>query len=86
MLVVLGFNFLGIIIDECINWNAHVDKIANKISRNLGLLSKPKQFLPTAILKTLYDTLILCRLCYAITSWGCNLNRLTKLQKRQYVL
>ena len=31
------FNFLGITLDNHLNWNAHTDKLFGKISRNTGL-------------------------------------------------
>ena len=34
------FNFLGITLDHHLNWNAHVDKLASKISRNITKIKK----------------------------------------------
>ena len=76
------FNFLGITIDENMNWNMHIQKIANKISRNLGCLNRLKRFLPLCTRKLLYNSLILPHLQYGILSWGFQYNRLEKLQKR----
>ena len=39
------FNFLGILLDECLTWNAHIQKISSKISRVNGTLSRLKRFL-----------------------------------------
>ena len=41
------FNFLGTTIEETLNRAPHTDRIANKISRTLGVMNKLKQFLPT---------------------------------------
>ena len=41
---VTDFNFLGLSTDECLSWKAHVQKISNKMSRNIGIV--------TAIVKT----------------------------------
>ena len=30
------FNFLGLILDTHLNWNKHIEKIANKCSRTIG--------------------------------------------------
>ncbi len=43
---VYEFNFLGLTINEHLNWRDHKDKISNKISKTLGLLNKLKHFLP----------------------------------------
>ena len=34
------FNFLGTIIHETLEWTRHIDKVANKISRTLGIINK----------------------------------------------
>ncbi len=31
------FDFLGLIINENLNWKAHMNKIANKISKSMGI-------------------------------------------------
>ena len=40
---VCEFNFLGLIIDESLSWNAHIQKVSNKISRTLGTLNRLKR-------------------------------------------
>ena len=47
------FNFLGIVIDKHLNWNAHTNKIANKISKMTGMPNKLKHVLPPQILKNI---------------------------------
>ena len=79
---VYAFNFLGILIDEHLNWNAHTQKISNKISRSLGVMCRLKIILPTHILRILYNSLVLPHLQYAILTRGVKTNRLSKLQKR----
>ena len=80
--VVNQFNFLGITLDNHLNWNAHINKLFGKISRTTGVLNKIKLFLPSRILKTIYSSLILCQLNYGILAWGQNNKRVFKLQKR----
>ena len=36
---VAEFNFLGLTVDENLNWNAHIQTVSNKISRTLGVHS-----------------------------------------------
>ena len=76
------FNFLGTTIQETLNWAPHTDRIANKISRTLGVINKLKHFLPTYTLRTMYNSLILPHLNVSILSWGLHSGRLPKLQKR----
>ena len=51
--------FLGITIDEHLDWKVHIDNLSNKIARNVGVLNKLKHFLPIYIMKTLYSSLII---------------------------
>ena len=76
------FNFLGYTIDEHLGWKPHIQKISNKIARTLGIMCRLKNFLPTRILRMLYNSLILPHLQYSILARGFNMGRLEKLQKR----
>ena len=76
------FNFLGLTIDEHLSWKSHVLKISNKIARTLGIMCRLKNFLPTHVLRILYNSLILPHLQYSILAWGFRMGRLDKLQKR----
>ena len=35
--------FLGMWLDEDLNWNSHITKLINKIKRNMHLLKVPKE-------------------------------------------
>ena len=76
------FNFLGLTIHEHLNWKPHIQKISNKIARTLGIMCRLKNFLPTHVLRVLYNSLILPHLQYSILGWGFKMGRLDKLQKR----
>ena len=65
---VTDFNFLGLQIDQHFNWNAHILKSSNKISRTLGGMNRLKRNLPTKILRVLYNSFILPHLQYGILS------------------
>ena len=79
---VQNFNFLGLTINENLSWKPHEDKIANKISKYSGVLSRLKHFLPPMILKTIYCSIIQSNLNYSLLAWGYSCNRLMKLQKK----
>ena len=79
---VLSFNYLGLLIDEHLSWTPHVNNIATKISKYTGVLCRLKHFIPSFILKTLYNSLILPHFTYGILAWGKNYNRLFKIQKK----
>ena len=77
--------FLGAIIDENLTWKNHIDAISKTISRNIGMLTKLKHFIPENILYSLYCTLILPYINYGVIIWGntCKiyLDKIFKLQK-----
>ena len=79
---VTEFNFLGLTIDEHLSWKPHIQKISNKIARTLGIMCRLKNFLPTHVLRILYNSMILPNLQYSILSWGFTPGRLDILQKR----
>ena len=33
-----SIKFLGVILDENVSWNRHIDLVENKISKNIGIL------------------------------------------------
>ena len=76
------FNFLGLHITDRLQWNSHINKVANKISKTLGVMYRIKRTVTSDILKLIYNTLIAPHLNYAILCWGFCTTRLTKLQKK----
>ena len=76
---VAEFNCLELTVDENRNWNAHIQKISNKISRAIGVMCRLKKFLPLHVLRILYNSLILPHLQYGILTWGFFLGRLENL-------
>ena len=62
--------FLGLIVDEEINWKAHIHFISNKISKTAALLRLLKYTFPKHILKTLYMSLIQPYYNYCNIIWG----------------
>ena len=50
--------FLGVYIDDKLNWKDHILYISSKIARGLGLMIKARKYLDKPILRTLYFTFI----------------------------
>ena len=63
------FNFLGLIMDEHLNWKSHVDIFSNKCSKTIGVLNKLKYVLPLTVKLILYNSLILPHLNYGIMTY-----------------
>ena len=76
--------FLGITIDENLNWNAHRIKLAKKLATCSGMLNRIKDDIPTLLHKDLYHTLFESHLTYGITVWGgASLSKIEPLFKTQ---
>ena len=64
------FTFLGIILDTALSWKYHINMIAIKISKVIGILHKLKYIFPKNILLTIYKSLILPHLNYGLLLGG----------------
>ena len=62
--------FLGVIIDENLNWRAHINHVQNKLNKTIGILYRARAKLYTNTLKTLYTSLVYPYLTYCLTIWG----------------
>ena len=78
--------YLGVLIDDKLCWENHIDNTCSKISKRCWALQSLKNILPSKFLINVYCSLIYSHLCYCIASWGCasktRLMPLMKLQKR----
>ena len=75
-------NFLGLSINEHMNWNTHIFNITKTITKTLGVMNRLKHYLPQRILQIIYNSLILSHLNSNITAWGFASHKLCRLQKR----
>ena len=78
--------FLGVTIDDKLNWSYHIKTIRNKIAKGIGVIYKARRLLNKKTLTTLYYSFIYPYLHYGIIAWGNTyksyLDPLVKLQKR----
>ena len=78
--------FLGVYIDSKLNWNKHVDHVASKVAKNIGVITRARKVLDKKTLTGLYYTFIYPYLNYCCTVWGsCSITHISKLlvlQKR----
>ena len=79
---VKDFNFLGLVLNENLSWNSHIEFISTKVAKCIGIMNRLKRFLPPHILKTLYFTLVHSHLNYSLLAWGFNCRRIKLLQKK----
>ena len=78
--------YLGLIIDKNLSWKHHIENIASKISKSIGIITRLRHFVPLSTLLNIYRSLIQPYLTYGIIVWGraskTYLNKLLVLQKR----
>ena len=82
---VTEFNFLGLIISSNMKWKKHIDHIALKVSKIIGIMYRLKFILPADVLLTIYNSLILPHFNYCHLARGSNItagHKLHLLQKK----
>ena len=62
--------FLGVIIDEKLNWTHHISYIKNKISKGFGIILRARKFFTKSTLLKLYNSFVLPYLIYCVEIWG----------------
>ena len=68
--------YLGLILDNKLDWKAHVTEFSKELSRAIGLLSKAKHFCSLSVLRSLYFSLFNSHLSYGISVWGGNVSEM----------
>ena len=82
----LHIGFEGIGFDENITWRNHIDYVAKKASKGIGLLRRSKDLLESNTLKTIYNATVLPYFDYCALVWDNCLqtikNKLEKLHNK----
>ena len=73
--------FLGVILDENLTWNHHINEICSKLKRLFHIFYNIRNYLSKVNIKTIYYALVYSRIKYGITVYGqaCK----TKMQRIQ---
>jgi len=66
--------FLGLIIDETLSWNQHIDQIATKLCSAHYALRNLKHIVPQPTIRTIYYASVHSILSYSIIFWGRSSN------------
>ena len=78
--------FLGVLIDEKLNWKEHIASVKTKLSKSTAILYKCSQVIDSQSMHILYNSLFLPYISYCSEIWGntypSNVNCLVVLQKR----
>jgi len=82
---VKSVKFLRVYVDQHLTWNNHIEQIALKIAKNIGILKRISYLLPKNIMLTLYYSMIYPYIAYCNMIWASNYNsrlhRINVLQK-----
>ena len=84
---VTTIKFLGVWLDNKLNWDTHINKLCIKINQNLNFLKMGKNMLNESTKLNLYYAQIHSHITYSIMIWGnmmskCQLDRLQKHQNK----
>ena len=84
---VKSVQYLGMSLDEDLNWHDHVDQICASFVTYFGIFNHIKNFVSLRISKQLYYAFIYSRIQYGIEAYGsCAKETLSKLQITQNIL
>ena len=83
---VAEYKYLGVILDESLSWNAHVNYLISKVSKRIGILGRTRRSISMHTAGIIYRSFILPVLDYCDTIWNCcgctNADNIEKLQRR----
>ena len=78
--------YLGLILDNKLNWKAHITELRKKLGRAVGMLYKIRTLCPTSVLRSLYFSLFNSHLTYGLAVWSSasnsEINKIKSLQKK----
>ena len=82
--------YLGVIIDNNLNFKTHIQNVENKVSRSVGILSKLRFLFPPSTFLQLYYAFVHPYLLYGLLLWGCTfplyLSKLQSLQNKAFCI
>ena len=70
-----SFKFVGIHLDDKLDWSYHLQHIKSKMSSGNYHLARLKNFVPYHVRRTIYLSMIKSHLEYGITIWGSALKK-----------
>ena len=70
-----NYKYLGIMVDNKLNWKLQIKSICSKLSSVCGVISKVRHYLDKKALMLIYNSLFDSRLRYAVLGWGTASNQ-----------
>ena len=78
--------YIGVIIDEQLNWGEHINKVCNSLVKLFGIFYRIRHFTNSDLARTIYFASIYSKISYGIEVYGStttqNLNKLQVLQNK----
>ena len=78
--------FLGVVIDEQLSWEPHIDYLESKLNSCLVTIKRIKSYIPRTEYLNIYNALFMSHLTYCISCWGgvpdYKLGKIFSIQKR----
>ena len=76
--------YLGVMVDQYLNWKEQITAIKKKVSRGIGMLKYSKRYLPLLTIQSMYKSLVEPYFRYCCPVWGsCGSTAINELQKLQ---
>ena len=78
--------YLGLILDNKLNWKHHISELSQKLGHAVGLLYKVRKLCSPSALRSLYFSLFNSHLSYGLVVWGNasskDIDKIKSLQRR----
>ena len=78
--------YLGVLMDEHLNWKRQIANVTKKISRGIGILARLRSYLDPKLLRNIYFCIVYSHLSYGVEAWGSacptDLEKILILQKK----
>ena len=67
---VASAKYLGVYLDNKLQWDVHINNIKLRLSKGVGILAKIRHYVPKSVLRSLYFTFINSHIDYNLLNWG----------------
>ena len=78
--------FLGVLLDEKLNWGVHIAAVRTKMSRYIGIMCRIRRHIPVKVMLQMYHSFIQSHVNYCSLVWGfcckSNIESLFTMQKK----
>ena len=76
--------YLGVMVDQHLNWKEQISTVKKKVSRGIGMLKYSNKYLPLLTIQSMYKSLVEPYFRYCSPVWGsCGTTAINELQKLQ---